>query len=184
METYSLILKDLNTYVKVPLAKLNIHNITSIKDIDVITSSYTEEELKRYLKEEGVISDSDLDKEFKIVKKEQDNIKEYDVITFNEKEAISSLYITYFILCSIYKKEDLLKLINELEKYNNELLNNFILMLKSIDKMSIISFINELIKIKYFEYEEIRNIGLFIHKNISFKIKTDSKKLILNKKEK
>lgn len=186
MVQYFLALKDELSYSPILLGDSNSKK-SSLEIIDEYTKNYNEDELIKYFIEKGLAKEKDIGKELVILYEKKDCFAEIEdgILTKNEKDAVDLNYIAAFLIESLQKRENLQLLI---EKYEKRILSKhtqeLIETLKNIDNISIISFALNLVKLRSIPYEEIRMLGIYIYRNIGFRLqKEEGPKLTFEKKE-
>ncbi len=147
----------------------NQQDINSLEKIDKLTSSTDETLLKVQFISENLLSEECLDKPLVIIFEENERIRklESSIVTMDEKEVIEPSYIYNFLLNNIRQRKIMNRIYNKFkDKKVSDDLKSILKNINNYQGYKNDIFIANLSKLFSLPYEEIRELGLFIKRNL------------------
>ena len=150
------------------LDSYNNENLNDLKGIDEFTSNYDDDlQLKYDLFAANFIEYSDLDKPFKIIYYENSRIREskYGLSFKNSKDYLDSDKIIEFLNNNITNPLVLNKIYNEFQNKEQKS-PALIIVLNVLKNVRKAENLKNIYYVKFLPYEEIRNLGLYIFREL------------------
>lgn len=143
----------------------NNQDITSLREIDKLTSSISEDYLKKQFISEKLLSEDTIEKSLVIIFEENGKKRKLSsgIVTMEEKDSIENSYVYDFIINNIRRRQIMNRIYNKFKDKDvspalKEVLDN----INSFQENSIIRLIESLARMSQISYEELRELALFV----------------------
>lgn len=147
----------------------NNQDINSLREIDKLTSSISEDDLKKQFVSENLLSEEYLEKPLVIIFEENGKTRKLPsgVVTMEEKDSVDSSFIYEFLVNNIRRRQLMNRIYNKFKdkKVSSEL-KVILEKINSFEEYLIDLYMASLSKLFSLFYEEIRELGLFIKRDL------------------
>lgn len=147
----------------------NNQDITSLREIDKLTSSINETVLKVQFISENLLSEEYLEKSLVIIFEENGKKRKLQssIVTSEEKDTIEINYVYDFLLNNIRRRQVMNRIYNKFKDKNvSPILKAILDNINSFQENSIIRFMDSLTRMPQIPYEELRELSLFIKRDL------------------
>lgn len=147
----------------------NSQDITSLEEIDKLTGSIAEDELKTQFLSENILSEDVIDKPFVIIFEENGKTRKLSsgIVTNEEKESLEMTSLTDFLINNIRRRQLMNRIYNKFK--DKDVSSEFKIILDNINgfqKNMIFKFMDSLSMMSQVPYEELRELALFIKRDL------------------
>lgn len=147
----------------------NIQDITSLEEIDKLTGSISEDDLKSQFILENLLSEDTIEKPLVIIFEENGKTRKLPsgIVTNEEKESLEITSISDFLINNIRRRQLMNRIYNKFkDKDVSPSLKVILDNINSFQKDTIFLFMDSLNMMSQIPYEELRELALFIKRDL------------------
>lgn len=165
----------------------NCQDITSLEEIDKLTGSIAEDELKTQFLSENIISEDVIDKPFVIIFEENGKTRKLSsgIVTNEEKESLAITSLNDFLINNIRRRQLMNRIYNKFkDKDISPALKVILENINGFQKDTIFRFMDSLNMMSQIPYEELRELALFIKRDLEVLLEKEEERILAIKNKK
>lgn len=147
----------------------NSQNITSLEEIDKLTGSISEDDLKSQFVSENLLSEDVIEKPLVIIFEENGKTRKLlsGIVTNEEKDSLEITSISDFLINNIRRRQLMNRIYNKFkDKDVSPVLKVILDNINGFQKDTIFLFMDSLSRMPQIPYEELRELALFIKRDL------------------
>lgn len=147
----------------------NSQDITSLEEIDKLTGSISEDDLKSQFISENLLSEDVIEKSLVIIFEENGKTRKLPsgIVTNEEKDSLEITSISDFLINNIRRRQLMNRIYNKFkDKDVSPALKVILDNINGFQKNTIFIFMDNLSKMPQIPYEELRELALFIKRDL------------------
>lgn len=147
----------------------NSQNITSLEEIDKLTGSISEDDLKSQFVSENLLSEDVIEKPLVIIFEENGKTRKLlsGIVTNEEKDSLEIISISDFLINNIRRRQLMNRIYNKFkDKDVSPVLKVILDNINDFQKDTIFLFMDSLSRMPQIPYEELRELALFIKRDL------------------